>query len=68
MSETGQSILCAVLMALGGFVGFVQGCQSGIDSTRNAAIEAKAAEWTIDPKTGVREFRFIGPNTKEAGK
>lgn len=31
---------------------------------RNSAIEAGAAEWTIDAKTGEREFRWIAGSTE----
>lgn len=63
-------VLVAALLALA--IGIVNGLQIGraiaTESLQEKAKAAGVAKWTIDPKTGVREFRFIGPNTKETGK
>lgn len=44
------------LVIISGIVGVI----SGKSSMRTEAIEAGAAEWRIDPQTGVAEFHWIG--------
>lgn len=39
--------------------------ESACESTRQEAADAGAAEWTVDAKTGVREFRWLSAQEDE---
>lgn len=48
-----------------GFCGYVVGCAVTTTESHAEAIEHRAAEWTIDPKTGIRQFTWINaPESK----
>lgn len=50
----GVILLVAAISGTGGLVGYGMAERSA----QRAAIEANVAEWTIDAKTGVAEFRY----------
>lgn len=48
-------------------LGYVKGRLDGEDFYEKKAIDAGAAIWTIDPKTGDKEFQFISPEQPLSG-
>ena len=66
VNNTAGLILLVALYAPA--IGIPVGCccySAGVSQTQSAAIEANVAEWTIDAKTGRREFRFKTPEVQE---
>lgn len=50
-----------VFIAFVGFLGYGIGYESATKTERAKAISANVAKWTIDPKTGKREFVYSTP-------
>jgi hypothetical protein len=64
-SKSGAGVLASLCFAVAGMtVGAVSiaytNYQAGVRDAQKAAIEAGAGEWTVDPKTGEKSFRYLG--------
>lgn len=56
----GEDIFTFVLICAALIFGFWGGKIQGRENMQREAIEANVAEWTIDPKTGEKVFRWKG--------
>ena len=58
-------IIATIVFVFGIIIGFKAGENRATATIRNKAIEANAAKWTIDEKTGEKEFVFISTNQEK---
>ncbi len=74
MSDSQIAFGMVCMLAMGVLFGVLLGHARTRDVIQGRAIEANAAEWQIDPKTGEKEFVWLGVeaeravDTEDAGK
>lgn len=56
-----DDVIQAILVVAVLFSLFVGGCCAGNSIQRSIAVEAGAAEWRVDPKTGETRFVYLSP-------